>query len=86
MPAIEHDGKVWLVPMWYEADEERWPVRMIRIDQLPQHWPRSGSYCDLVITEPIPLAVLNGDVTRTPERIYEVDDAPTVRFPLTGRR
>lgn len=58
---IEHEGKLWLVPIWhdYPAEKASKPALMIRFDNL-EHQKTDGLAHDYVVTRQVPRGVLDG--------------------------
>ena len=80
MPAIAYEGKLWLVPYWFENHERQTsrPERMIRFDNLKhQTKPDTGSE-DYIVNVSIPMSVIDGKATQG----FEVLEAPDIVFPL----
>jgi hypothetical protein len=80
---IEHEGKLWLVPLWIEDQDtkEKWPARRIQMDILahkklgpPQPW-------DFHLLDPIPKGVLDGTVPSKEAHGFVVVDSPAIRRP-----
>jgi hypothetical protein len=59
---VEHVGKLWLVPQWYDYPKEQAskPARMIRFDNLPFEKLSTGFVHDYMLVSPIPKSVLDG--------------------------
>ncbi len=84
MDTIEHEGKQWLVPEWLEAPTEGWkkPARIICLDGVPRD-PLPPSYpAKFVLKNPIPKAVLDGQIPSGTEAEYVVIEAPDIRFDI----
>jgi len=85
---IEHEGGLWLVPVWLEAPTQGWrkPGRIIRMDNLPHQNAPAGFQQQYVLNVPIPRAVLDG---RTPPEqahgFVVIDAPPNIEVPLGTR-
>lgn len=86
MDAIEHNGEFWLVPEWIEAHnkELKMPVRIIRLWGLEHQVTIGGPFGDFVVANPIPKAVLNGQIPPELERAYTVIERPDIRIEYHG--
>lgn len=73
---VEEDGKLWLVPQWYE--EGSYPQRMVCVDELrPRKLPVSSKGVQRAhygIEEPLPRALLDGSELGDLAMLYEVID------------
>jgi hypothetical protein len=81
---IEYEGGLWLVPEWLEAPTEGWkkPARIVRMDSLP-HSPMPDTYpADFLLNGPIPKAVLDGQIPRGKEALYDVIEGPDIKFDI----
>jgi hypothetical protein len=81
--AIEHEGSLWRVPEWVKSQDgtQKRPARIIRLDQLQhQRGPDLHDRYNVVVNEPIPKAVLDGDVTQQGGRSYDVREMPNIVF------
>lgn len=83
LPAIEHQGKLWLVPQWLESTDGVWirPALIISTENLHvQDLRGKGHAADFAVNAPIPKAVLEGRV-RSPEAAgYVMVERPELRF------
>jgi len=81
---IEHEGALWLVPEWLETPYPRMirPARIIRLDK--QHLRDLGPISEdrsvqfYKLDDPIPKAVLDGRVQSTPNKRFDVREAPDI--------
>lgn len=84
--AIEHDGKLWLVPSWTVSHDKGWqrPVRIICLDGLDLRpmSPAVKHLADFQLHGLIPKAVLEGRVRQTEKTEYVVVEAPHIRFDI----
>lgn len=82
---IEHAGKTWLVPGWFNNPQEgcRLPERIICLDALP-HEKTSWSQADFVLNKGIPKSVFDGQVSPEQNDQYIVVEKPDIRFPAIG--
>jgi hypothetical protein len=81
---IRHEGKLWLVPYWYEniAKGYKFPARTIRMDTLKFQNALPGYPADFVLSDPLPKLLLNHLVPPPKDTPYEVVDSPKIRVPL----
>jgi hypothetical protein len=82
--AIEHEGKLWLVPKWLEKRSEGWrsPARIIRFDNL-EHTASVGSPGrDYLVHDQLPSTLLVFDGRPAIAPSIEVVEAPLIRFAL----
>jgi len=85
--AIEHKGKLWLVPHWIESPTEglKRPTRIIRMDQLKyQKLPSGDARGNYLLNEPVPKSVLDGTASAELAATFEIVDLPNVSFPSGG--
>jgi hypothetical protein len=85
--AVEHEGGMWLVPMWLEepATRSRRPLRIVRMDTLPHQKMPANWQQDFVLNEPMPRAVFEGRVPQGQEAKYVVIEAPEISLPIDRR-
>ena len=88
--AYEYQGAIWLVPKWLPFPEEGYakPERMIRLDQFRHQrfdppakgpgFPVEGA--DFGLNDPLPRALLDGELTPTLKARYVVLDRPDAKF------
>lgn len=84
---IEYDGKIWLVPHWYEVPAKKvsMPARMVRIDnQKHQHVPGSP-FGDYVLNGPIPKVLLEKTTPKQQVVGWEYMELPELEIPDTVR-
>ena len=85
--AIEHDGALWLVPMWLENPVEglRKPMRMIRLDGPLQDAKGFGDADYILSSGHIPKSVLE---SKTAEQAvgFVVLDLPDIFLKLPDRK
>lgn len=77
--AIEIEGRVWIVPAWFESPDgtHRVPERIIG---LPQGALAPGKGDDPVLRDPIPKSVLDG--IASPQSGYSVIERPNIRVQI----
>jgi hypothetical protein len=94
-PAYEYQGAIWLVPKWLPFPNEGYtkPERMIRLDQFqyqqfdpPPPAPGPFAGADFAINDPLPKALLNGELTPELKNKYVVLDRPNAKFRVGGTR
>jgi hypothetical protein len=80
MDTIEHEGKKWLVPEWLEAPTLGWkkPARIICLDKLAYQKAPEGFGARFVLNNPIPKAVLNGEIPIQLISLYLVIERPEI--------
>lgn len=78
--AIEHEGKLWLVPEWLDYLEKgiAKPARIVRFDLLP-HQKASLLGCDYVLNFQVPKDVLEGRSRFEGGISFEVVEAPDIQ-------
>ncbi len=84
MDTIEHEGRMWLVPEWFDMPGKGWsrPARLICLDVLP-HQKSSGSQWDYILTRPIPKPVCDGRIPKEVAHEYVVIERPNIEVPRT---
>jgi len=83
---IEHEGKLWLVPIWLDTPDGKWtmPARIIRLDTLA-HQKMSGQ-ADFVLSGPMPKELFADQTPKTPIPGFEYHELPAIRFPREPRK
>lgn len=78
--AIEHEGKLWLVPEWLDYLEQgiAKPARIVRFDLLA-HQKTSLPGCDYVLNFQVPRDVLEGRSRSEGGISFEVVEAPDIQ-------
>jgi hypothetical protein len=86
--AIEHDGALWLVPMWLENPAEglRKPMRMIRLDGPLQEAAGFGGADYILSSGHIPKEILEGQRPVEPATGFVVLDLPEIVLKLPDRK
>lgn len=77
---IEYEGALWLVPEWIDTARKGWsrPARIVCLSLL-EHTPMPPeSGCRFVVANPIPTAVLGGQVPPQSASQYVVVDLPEI--------
>jgi hypothetical protein len=85
---IEFDGKLWLVPQWYDipAQGVRKPARLIRFDSLPhQHTPNSKQGVEYVINYPIPKELFALETPKQAIPGFEFVEMPEIDLPMVDK-
>jgi len=83
---IEYEGGRWLVPQWLDSGSEGWstPERIIRVDLLPggKSGASSGasSGADFLLRDPLPKALLSGQIPPELEGRVVVIERPDIRI------
>lgn len=80
---IEHEGGLWLVPLWIATqDGERlMPARLIRLDVLPYKKVDNHPFADFQLLDPMPKGVLDGSASLKVMQSYVVKIDPTIQRP-----
>jgi len=75
---ISYEGDLWLVPEWLSPNNEEWqtPKRMIRVTNLVQEDTSESYKFDLVLNEPLPKSVLDGETVDN----WKVLEEPGYKF------
>lgn len=84
---IEHEGQLWLVPIWTEppAPEKTKPARIILLDSLPhQTLDKMFGPHHIVLNVPIPKAVLDGRTPPEQAHGFVVKDWPDITIEGRG--
>ena len=79
--AIEHEGRIWLVPSWLPGEGYTRPERMIPLDQFPhQVIETAKGDLDVMINSPVPRALIDGPLS--PELIarFGVLERPYIKL------
>jgi hypothetical protein len=84
---IQHDGKLWLAPEWLEDPAKPYskPVRLIGLSALKYRSIAMSSRVDFVLDQPVPVAVLQGQVPRAEAAPFVILEHPDIRVPNTIR-
>jgi hypothetical protein len=86
--AIEHEGKLWLVPEWLDVPAQgvTKPRRIIRMDTLRHQRMKNPAYkLDYVLNDYMPKAVLDGKAPPEQACLYEIVELPEIEFPMRPR-
>ena len=82
--AIEHEGKIWLVPQWFEVPAKAVikPRRIIPLDILQYQEMSPGSLykVDFVVNDPLPKALFDETVPRQLKRRFRVVEEPGIEI------
>ena len=93
--AVEHQGKVWIVPKWMPLPDEGYatPERMILLDQFrhersdpPEDGPDLLDGADFRLLDPIPRALFDGALSPALREQFVVLDQPDLRFRIADKR
>src|SRR5215813_14279986 len=91
--AVEYQGAIWLVPQWLTFPTEGYakPERMIRLDQFqhqqfdpPATGPSPFEGADFGLIDPLPRALVDGELTSKLKAQYVVLDKPDAKFRVGG--
>lgn len=82
---IEHEGRLWLVPIWIDLPQGQgtMPLRLIPLDRLPHQKSNAGEW-DFVVSKPIPKELLYEAVPSQIAEQYGVVEHPNIRIPVGG--
>jgi hypothetical protein len=86
--AIEHEGKLWLVPQWLAVPAKgvTKPRRIIRMDSLQHQRMSNPAYgMDYILNGYMPKDVLDGRATPEQARQYEIVELPEIEIPKLQR-
>ena len=84
---IEYQGKMWLVPEWFDNPLGGWrkPVRIICLDVLPHQKTPGNPEADFVLNAGIPKSVFDdGQIPLQPEDLFVVIESPGIFFSAIG--
>jgi len=87
--AIDYQGKLWLVPGWYEisARAVSKPVRLIPLDLLRyQKIPPGEQSFDLVVNDGLPIQLFDREVPKELHSKFQVLEAPDIEIRAGGGR
>jgi hypothetical protein len=87
--AIDYQGKLWLVPGWYEisARAVSKPVRLIPLDLLRyQRIPAGKEAYDLLVNDGLPTQLFAQEVPTELRNKFRVVEAPDLEIPAGGGR
>lgn len=81
MDVVRWNGELWLVPEWLEWPEQQLqtPAVAVRLDLLPHQSTRLGGV-DFVVNNPIPTAVLSGEISPEAAQPFQVMHGPSPHF------
>jgi hypothetical protein len=81
--AIEYLRVFWLVPKWIDmpAQEMRRPARILSLATIP-HRMTKGADPELIVDNPMPRYVFDGQIPPEEARKYVVVENPDLRFAL----
>lgn len=83
--AIEHEGQLWLVPLWLDAIDEAWstPARLVCLSAPPlaQHLEKVEGFApaDYLLNYPIPIADIQNDDPPQTEHELVVVERPALK-------
>lgn len=83
--AIEHEGKIWFVPLWLDSKEESWtmPLRLICLSEPPAgpHLQKmDGDQADYLLNFPIPISDFENVSEPQTEHGFEVLERPALKI------
>jgi hypothetical protein len=88
--AIEHDGRVWLVPYWLESPTraETKPSRIIPLDILQHQKLSAGNpySADFILNDPMPRNLFDEKISPQLAKLFQVVEAPDIVIPAGGGR
>lgn len=83
--AIEHEGQLWLVPLWLDHPDKGWsiPARIINLSAPPlgvQLQETAGMEgMDYLLNYPLPIADLRNETAPEIEHEFEVIERPAIK-------
>jgi hypothetical protein len=82
--AIEHEGKLWLVPEWIRTPDgkQQAPVRIVHVIETTRRPAPAGYQADFYLTDPIPRAVFAGQIPPPLEQHFLVEEEPSIWIPV----
>jgi hypothetical protein len=82
--AIEHEGKLWLVPHWIDnlSRKETRPFRIIRFDNLAHQATKGAQWGDFALTYPLPSVLLEMKPLEQQITGIEYLESPEIPFAL----
>jgi hypothetical protein len=85
--AIEYQGKLWLVPGWYEIPGRAVskPIRLIPLDGL-QYKKVDQPGMDLVVNDGLPTQLFDPEIPTELRSTFRVVEAPDLEIPAGGGR
>ena len=88
--AIEHEGRIWLVPHWLESPTraETKPSRLIPLDILQhQTLPAGNPYgADYIVNDPMPKQLFDETIPTQLAKLFQVVESPDIVIPAGGGR
>ncbi len=88
--AIEHGGRIWLVPHWLESSTlaATKPSRLIPLDILQhQSLPPGNAYgADYILNDPMPKQLFDETVPPQLAKLFQVVEGPDIVIPAGGGR
>ena len=88
--AIEHEGRLWLVPGWIELPDKaaRMPARIMPIDLFRYQTvpPSDGQPMDLVVNDGIPIEFLAAEIPLPLRSKFQIVERPNIEIPVGGGR
>jgi hypothetical protein len=87
--AIDHQGKLWLVPGWYEipAKAVTKPIRLIPLDLLRyQRIPPGEQAFDLMVNDGLPTQLFDPEIPTELRSKFRVVEAPEIEISAGGGR
>jgi hypothetical protein len=86
--AVEHNGKLWLVPQWLDnpTAQTTKPERIICVDGMYQPGGKVGQQSfDFVLNVAVPKAALEGPIQSQIIGSFVVIGLPNIEFPMRAR-
>jgi hypothetical protein len=85
--AIEYQGRLWLVPGWYEipAKAATKPVRLIPLDLL-RYQKVAGEPYDLLVNDGLPTQLFDPEIPTELRSKFQVLEGPDIEIPAGGGR
>jgi hypothetical protein len=86
--AIEHEGKLWLVPNWLDVPDgkSKTPTRIIRFDNLRYSDLRGKSLIDFLLQVPMPDELFGFETPTSPVVGFEFRESPDILVAKPSRQ
>ena len=83
--AIEHEGQLWLVPLWLQSKDEAWsmPMRLVCLSAPPMGTQLQESdldAADFLLNYPIPIADLQNESPPKTDHGFVVIEKPPLKI------
>ena len=84
MDAIEHEDKIWLVPLWLEHQSGKYqiPARIICLETFPHQRTPDAPGIDFALNVPLPRAACEGHYLGPTKHAVVAKEKPDLRYPV----